>query len=62
MHSAEMFSVSRARGLRGRLQESSQGGREQIREGPRSYGKGLGLVIQRAMGDTTPGKVVLVMP
>lgn len=62
MHTAERFSVSRAPGLRGRLQESSQGGREQIREGPRSHSKELGLVIQRAMGNTTPGKAVLVMP
>lgn len=41
-------------GLRGRLQKSSQGGREQIREGPRSHGKELGPVIQRAVGSTTP--------
>lgn len=53
--------MSRAWGLRGRLQKSSQGGREQIREGPRSHVKEFGLFIQRAVGNTAPAKVVLVM-
>ena len=56
MHGAERLRVSRAWGLRGRLQKSSQGGREQIREGPRSHVKEFGLFVQRAVGNTAPSE------